>query len=264
MKFAICGNEQSLYGISVLRRMIDKGLKPAALFLIDHNDQNCALTRKLYSRGESCFSVDSTILYSFSKEEQDSSLLAIAAEHSLPCYCITSFDDPMIASYYRRENADLLVNLDCPPLRGDVLYLAPYGVLSVHAARLPTFRGNDATAMSICNNAPLEASAFVMTPWMDEGVLLARRSIPVCRGDKMDDVNRRALNETSELYCDVLCMLSEGSIRGERQNEWEGTTYRRKGQVGTIDAAIDERFIQRADEILKEESTYAYYSPSDC
>lgn len=93
---------------------------------------------------------------------------------------------------------------DGPIVSGPLLYAARYGILSVHAAQLPTFRGNWTTYFNLYHNLPLVVSGFIMQPWVDEGVLLGVRKVPVTRGMNLVQVNEAALHASVDLAAELL------------------------------------------------------------
>ena len=262
MNFAITGHAISPYGATIFRQMEKAGLTPAVCLLRDLEPKHQALTRALYFQGAQGYNEDGTTKFSKHNEHPDD-LYRLAEPNGIPCYGFADLTDPLIPDLLTKYQVDIVVNFDAPPLKGAVLYHARMGVLSIHAANLPYFRGNDATVMNIYNNAPLCASAFIMTPWMDEGGIVGKRSIPVNEGDTLEQVNARALEITAALYCDVLKDLEADSLQFKRQHEWEGVTYRRTGSAGLTEHAITDQFSEAVSERLEKKYSYAYATLSE-
>lgn len=262
MKFAIIGHAISPYGAAILRHMLEAGLTPTACLLQDPEPQHQALTRAIYFGGAQGYDADGHTRFCKHPENPDD-LYRLVESAAVPCYGVADYADPVVTDFLARYQVDVIVNLDAPPLKGGLLYHAPFGVLSIHAADLPHFRGNDATVMNIYNNTPLRTSAFIMTPWMDEGGIVEQRSIPVHEGDTLAQINARALEIGAALYCDVLKALDAGKISFKRQNEWEGVTYRRSGSAGHAEHAIGGQFVDAVTERLKKKYSYAYATHSE-
>ena len=185
-------------------------------------------------------------------------LLALAARHEIPYIAVADFSCPKLERYLRQNPQDAILATDGPIMRGSILYAARYGIISVHAAQLPTFRGNWTTYFNLYHNLPLVVSAFIMQPWVDEGVLLASREVPIARGMTLEQINEASLRCSVGVAVEVLQQIGEGSVRARRQEPWEGVVYRGAIKNGVLQPAMPEA-VQKELAARLAEGTYAFY-----
>ena len=130
-------------------------------------------------------------------------LLELARQYEVPYIAVPSFDCPHLLQYIQRLNLSVIVATDGPIMRGSMLYVAKYGILSVHAAHLPVFRGNWATYFNLYHNQPLKVSAFIMQPWIDEGILLGTKDVTIVRGMSLPQIDGKRYEWPTGISVDI-------------------------------------------------------------
>lgn len=223
LNFFIYGVRHSEYSCNYLSRLLALGHRPSCILSIDSSRHNQAASRSLMARiGEQ---------YPLQPDSWETSsakycLLDVAAQQRIPYLALADFQCPHLELYLRQQSPAVILATDGPIVRGYLLYAARHGILSVHAAQLPTFRGNWTTYFNLYHNVPLVASAFIMQPWVDEGSLVGFRTVPVRNGMDLNQINESALQASVELAGEVLQNIACGSLTHRRQEPWEGETYR--------------------------------------
>ncbi|WP_368784345.1 formyltransferase family protein, partial [Acinetobacter baumannii] len=66
--------------------------------------------------------------------------------------------------------------------------------MNIHAAPLPKYRGNWTTRMALYNDDPPEVTAHVVTPWIDEGPIVGKLRYKICKGDTLEEIDRKAMH----------------------------------------------------------------------
>ena len=236
ISFVVYGLRHSGYSYALIASLITEGCIPAAIISIDDSIQNQVVTRCLMiQENREFFSHD----WQTSKNHQ--CLLALAQQHQIPYIALKRLDDPWLLYWLSRNPQDAIVATDGPIVRGALLYAARYGIISAHAAYLPAFRGNWTTYYNLYHNVPLVVSAFIMQPWVDEGVILGHRVVAITQGMTLDEINLLARDTGAALLANTLWHIAQNQLITVRQEPWEGITYRgMRADDGTLLPAMAE------------------------
>lgn len=104
----------------------------------------------------------------------------------------------------------------------------PLGGINVHPSLLPRWRGADPTPWTILSNdAETGVSLVTLSEQFDEGVILARKKIPVGSHDTQEDLRKKLFLLGGKLLYDILPAIESKDIKGEKQNK-NHVTYARK------------------------------------
>ncbi|CAB3901205.1 hypothetical protein LMG26846_04518 [Achromobacter insuavis] len=235
LKFAVYGVRHSVYSHAYLSRLLQAGIRPFCIISIDSSLPNQAASRTLMTQGGTQYPLNSD---AWERGDARPCLLELAAEHEIPYLAVSDFQCPKLELYLRQSVPAVILATDGPIMRGPLLYAAKYGILSVHAAQLPTFRGNWTTYFNLYHNLPLVVSAFIMQPWVDEGVLLGFRDVAITRGMDLAQINQAAMSVSVDLAIDVLGRMASGKLSTRRQEPWEGETFRGEIMQGALQPAM--------------------------
>lgn len=233
--FIIYGARHSAYSYAYLSRMLASGLRPSCILSIDQSQKNQAASRSLMAHGMAQYPL---VEAAWERSESLYCLLELAEKHGIPYLAVSDFLCPKLKMYLQQNVPDVVVATDGPIVKGAMLYAAKNGILSVHSAQLPTFRGNWTTYFNLYHNLPLVVSAFIMQPWVDEGVLLDFREVAVHEGMDLAQVNEAALNASIDLACDVLIKIAGDELMVRRQEPWEGEIFRGSSENGILQPAM--------------------------
>lgn len=235
LKFVVYGVRHSAYSHAYLTRLLTENVRPSCILSIDSSLRNQAASRTLMVHGGAQYPLHPA---AWEQSATAPCLLALAEQHEIPYLAVPDFQCPKLELYLRQSTPTVILATDGPIVRGSMLYAAPYGILSVHAAQLPTFRGNWTTYFNLYHNLPLQVSAFIMQPWVDEGVLLGFRDVAITRGMDLAEINEAALHASVDLASQVLRQISSGALVARRQEPWEGETFRGHFAHGSLQPAM--------------------------
>lgn len=235
LNFFVYGVRHSEYSYYYISRLLALGYRPSCVLSIDSSLRNQAASRSLMTHGGEQYPLPPD---SWEASTARHCLLELAAQNRIPYLALADFQCPQLELYLRQQPPAVILATDGPIVRGYLLYAARHGVLSVHAAQLPTFRGNWTTYLNLYHNLPLVVSAFTMQPWVDEGNLLGFRPVPIRRDMNLDQINEAALQASVELAGEILQAIASDELTYRRQEPWEGQTYRGWNLNGELQPAM--------------------------
>jgi hypothetical protein len=202
--------------------MLALGLRPDYLIIVDESPVNLANTCALFQSPSEPFPFWDGVWEL--ADYQPDCLVSLGLIHSIPFYCVTDLNSPILKSVQRWRSVDLIINTNLEIFGGTFIHQPTYGVLSIHPARLPYFRGDSAAMANLYLDEPLMASAFFHANNIDEGAIVDVEPLPVRKGDDYQAVMRSFGAVSAKLAARVLRSLATGEARVDRQQPWEGIT----------------------------------------
>lgn len=142
------------------------------------------------------------------------SIRAIAARHGVRVAEVPDLHDRAVLERLRFEDADALVSVSCPQLfRPSLLRLPRLGVLNVHGAILPHYRGVLPSFWMLANG---EREAGVSIHFVDEridaGALCAQRAFPIEPRESLDRFVARSKAIAADLLIETLDRLEADDL----------------------------------------------------
>lgn len=111
-------------------------------------------------------------------------------------------------------------------LSEEILCLAPYGVLNVHASLLPKYRGSSPVQHAILNGETVVGVTVMKTALsVDSGDMLLKKELTLSGEENTEEALRRLAPLGADAIVEALDMLENGSASYEKQNESEATHY---------------------------------------
>lgn len=161
---------------------------------------------------------------------------ALAA--ALPVLQPESARDRGFAAWFAAQEPDVAVVVAYGKiLPASVLDLAPHGFLNVHFSLLPSYRGAAPVQRAVMDGLE-ETGVTIMrlTPGMDEGPVLASRTVPIDADETAGALGERLAREGAELLGQVIDPYLKGELEPQEQDH-ERATYAPK--ISTEEARID-------------------------
>lgn len=136
-------------------------------------------------------------------------------------------NSPEFIQELRRLAPDVIVSVSCPQLfKAQLLASSRLGVLNVHGALLPNYRGVlPAFWMLAAGEKQAGISVHFMNETIDAGDLCGQREVPIEPGDSLDSFLKRSKKAAAELLLDVLQQLRGGEIQRRPLNLAEGSYF---------------------------------------
>ena len=100
-----------------------------------------------------------------------------------------------------------------------VLEIPPDGMLNSHPGLLPEVRGSASVAWSIYHDVPIGSTCHFIDPDIDTGDIVAKRVIPVHRGDTYELLCWKTLVMAGTLMTEAVGMWRKGDITRTSQGE---------------------------------------------
>ena len=100
-----------------------------------------------------------------------------------------------------------------------VLEIPPDGMLNSHPGLLPEVRGSASVAWSIYHDVPIGSTCHFIDPDIDTGDIVAKRVIPVHRGDTYELLCWKTLVMAGTLMTEAVGMWRRGDIARTPQGE---------------------------------------------
>jgi methionyl-tRNA formyltransferase len=177
------------------------------------------------------------------------SLVRVAREANLPVEQGARMKDTKIVAKIKEIRPDIIFAIGSMQLMPpEILSIPSLGVLNIHPALLPKYRGRYSTAHAIFNR---EKETGVTLHWMDEkidsGPIILQESYPIGSDDTAKDVYDRFTEVGTRLFGVFLDMLEDDvKIASRKQNESEATYYPKNlPNNGVIDWSWDGEKIRR-------------------
>lgn len=155
------------------------------------------------------------------------SIQSVCQLHSAAYEEAADVNSPEFIQKLREIGPEVIVSVSCPQLfKPELLGVSKLGVLNVHGALLPNYRGVlPAFWMLAAGEKTAGVSVHFVNEQIDAGDLCGQREIPIEPRDSLDSFLRRSKKAAAELLLDVLQQLRGGEIERRPLNLAEGSYY---------------------------------------
>jgi methionyl-tRNA formyltransferase len=142
------------------------------------------------------------------------SIPAICRAHGVPCHEVADINAPEFLTQLRAAAPDVLISVSCPQIfQRPLIELAPQGILNIHGAILPQYRGVLPSFWMLANGEKQAGvSIYFVNEQIDAGELCGVRVFDVLPDDTLDSFLRRSKGIAAELLLDVLAQLRDGRL----------------------------------------------------
>lgn len=158
---------------------------------------------------------------------QRRSVEATCARWGVPCEGVADVNAPGFLDQLRRQNVDLLVSVSCPQIfKKPLIELAPRGVLNIHGAILPHYRGVLPSFWMLANGeSRAGVSIYYVNEKIDAGDRCGLRVFDIRDQDTLDSFLQRSKQEAAELLLDVLSQVEADNESREPLDLAAGSYY---------------------------------------
>jgi methionyl-tRNA formyltransferase len=170
------------------------------------------------------------------------SVAAVCARWNVRCEEVADVNAPAFLESLRRQNPDVLVSVSCPQIfKKPLIELPPKGVLNIHGAILPHYRGVLPSFWMLANGErQAGVSIYFVNEKIDAGDRCGLRVFDIPDDDTLDSFLRRSKAIAAELLLDVLAKVEQGTAPREPLDLAAGSYF------SWPDAAAVKRFRARA------------------
>lgn len=124
-------------------------------------------------------------------------------------------------------NPDVLVTASFGQiLRQNILELAPYGVINVHASLLPKYRGSCPINWAIINGEKTTGVTIMKTALgLDTGDMISKKEMTILKDENVEELSARLASLGGELLVETLSKLEEKAVTFTPQEESQATYF---------------------------------------
>lgn len=167
-------------------------------------------------------------IYQWLVDRDDARVLALLTEANQLSVVVDLEPDLLIAGGFRHI------------VPKDVIEVPELGAVNIHKAYLPYNRGANPNVWSILEDAPAGVSIHYMTPEVDQGPIIDRRTVPVYSDDNGRTLYDRLERAQFDQFVDVWPDIRDGSPHTISQSPEEGTHHYKREFVDLWEVSRDE------------------------
>ena len=107
--------------------------------------------------------------------------------HGIPERSPENVNDPAFLDVLREQDVDLVVSIACPQIvREDLLKCPPEGVINIHGALLPKYRGKLPSFWVLANGEKKTGvTVHYMNEQLDDGSIIIQKEVPIRPDDTL-------------------------------------------------------------------------------
>src|SRR6266545_1582871 len=155
------------------------------------------------------------------------SIDAACRRHGVRCETVEDVNAPEFLAELRRLGADLLISVSCPQIfKKPLIDLPPRGILNIHGAVLPQYRGVLPSFWMLANGEKQAGvSIYYVDARIDAGDLCGQRVYDILPDESLDGFLRRSKAVAAELLIEVLDQIECGQVTRTPLNLADGSYY---------------------------------------
>jgi len=147
--------------------------------------------------------------------------------HNIPEHTPENVNDPSFLRELDRRNVDLVISIACPQIvREDLLAHPPEGVINIHGALLPKYRGKLPSFWVLANEEEKTGvTVHYMNKELDDGPIIVQREVPIRSNDTLHSlVLRSKVEYGAPALAEAVRQIIEGEVE-PRENDGEEASY---------------------------------------
>ncbi len=154
------------------------------------------------------------------------SVADVARKNRIYHQVITNSNDPAFVRHIRALLPDLIISYSAPQvIKPELLGVPKYGVINVHGALLPDYRGLLPSFWYLYHGEKLGgATVHYMSAKIDDGDILEQGSVDISDCDSMFELMKRTKRVGGELMVKAIREIADGTAV-TRKNETEKGSY---------------------------------------
>ena len=154
------------------------------------------------------------------------SVLDTAKKNHIPHRVITDSNAPAFVQHIRELNPDLIISYSAPQIiKPELLSVPKYGVINVHGALLPDYRGCLPSFWYLYNDEKLGgATVHYMSAKLDDGDIIEQGSVDISDCKSMFNLMKKTKRVGGELMVRAIEDIAGGAVQS-RKNETDKGRY---------------------------------------
>jgi methionyl-tRNA formyltransferase len=166
--------------------------------------------------------------------------------HGISEHTPENVNDPAFLDFLCEQNVDLVVSIACPQIvREELLECPPEGVINIHGALLPKYRGKLPSFWVLANGEEKTGvTVHYMNEDLDDGPIIVQKEVPICPDDTLHSlVLRSKVQYGASALADAVQQIEAGTVE-TKDNPDDQATY-----FSFPDAGAIRRFRERGRKI---------------
>ena len=155
------------------------------------------------------------------------SVAGVCRRHGVPCRAVEDVNAPEFLEELKGKGAEILISVSCPQIfKKPLIELPPGGILNIHGAILPQYRGVLPSFWMLANGEKQAGvSIYYVDTRIDAGELCGQRVYDIPPDQTLDGFLRRSKEIAAELLLEVLDRITRGQVTRRALNLAEGSYY---------------------------------------
>jgi len=155
------------------------------------------------------------------------SIESVCRHESIAHRAVSDVNTPEFLNRLRREETELLISVSCPQIfRRPLIELPPRGILNIHGAILPHYRGVMPSFWMMANGeTQAGVSIYFVNEKIDAGDLCGQQLFPTDGGESLDMFIRRSKRIAADLLLRTVDAVQAGTIERRPLDLAAGSYY---------------------------------------
>jgi methionyl-tRNA formyltransferase len=148
--------------------------------------------------------------------------------HGIPEYTPENVNDASFLQKLRDWKIDLVISIACPQIvREDLLQLPPEGVINIHGALLPKYRGKLPSFWVLANGEEKTGvTVHYMNEDLDDGPIIVQKEVPIALDDTLHSlVLKSKVGYGASALAEAVRLIQSGTVATMRNPEDEATYF---------------------------------------
>lgn len=148
--------------------------------------------------------------------------------HDIPEHTPENVNDPAFLDFLREQGVDLVVSIACPQIvRERLLACPPEGVINIHGALLPKYRGKLPSFWGLANGEEKTGvTVHYMNEELDDGPIIVQKEVPIRPDDTLHSlVLRSKVQYGASALAEAVQQIEDGTVETKENPEDEATYF---------------------------------------
>jgi len=148
--------------------------------------------------------------------------------HAISEYTPENVNDPAFLDFLREHNVDLVVSIACPQIvRRDLLNCPAEGVINIHGALLPKYRGKLPSFWVLANGEQKTGvTVHYMNEQLDDGPIIVQKEVPILHDDTLHSlVLRSKVQYGASALAEAVQQIENRTVETKDNPEDEATYF---------------------------------------
>lgn len=230
MRIAFLTTEEPLYLPSFFEKVLDRcAVETVGVYAVPplYRKETALMAARKYLRTFGLAAFAGLAARVAGARMKGSSISAICRKRRVHYSTVEDVNSSNFLNSLRALAPDVLVSVSCPQLfKAPLIALPPKGILNIHGAILPHYRGVMPSFWMLANGEKQAGvSIYFVNELIDAGDLCGQRKFDVHPGESLDQFLRRSKSIAAELLLEVLAEIRAGEVERRPLNLSEGSYF---------------------------------------